>query len=681
MDTRKWKFSVRCDKLLLDGESMCITGSEPSLGKWQVQRVVPLPSPSSPSEPWEIELPISANKITYYRYCVCYFVENEDKKEPTVVVREWETDLTPRKISSKNIEYINETFGHFSRQPECNTRQSGWLTQETYVEFKLQGDAVVLWKKKHLNKTHFVKVSGIETINCNHVSSFDFEESIDVYSDQRHTNKAWPIIEVAELNADKCVPRPQSQFGVPYISGNFISIQAYVLSLPTVAFLVDFYVNDSPKLVHDILPKHVGSCYVMPDQLKSTEGKISLPIVSRGFQPIGQFNASYLVVKPLKDIQCDFAVSFATYWKSIWKGLDVGHRGSGNSFSNLKDCASIRENSIASLRNAFDHGADMVEFDVQLSKDLIPVIYHDFVLYTTVMHKKKPNEKFLVEMPLKNLTLEELHKYKIHNKHEKDSGLKEFLEDEDHEAFPTLEKALNVIREDGGFNIEVKWDIELKDGKRENNSAFEINLFADTVIKTVLANGKSRPIVFSSFNPDICTVFRKKQNQYPVLLLTVGINTKYEQYLDARTWSIDKGSYFVEMQDILGINAMAEDIQRDPTQVQLVKSKNRVLFCWTDDKNDKETVEYLKQIGVDGVIFDRMDENKIGESGRQNRFTLIDPTDNDNMDEEGREFLKEIIVRNKVSPPHTTGASTVSSSFSFSGLFNNASLEVSSPLS
>eukprot|EP00096_Caligus_rogercresseyi_P004256 TRINITY_DN1844_c0_g2_i1.p1 TRINITY_DN1844_c0_g2~~TRINITY_DN1844_c0_g2_i1.p1 ORF type:complete len:439 (+),score=88.82 TRINITY_DN1844_c0_g2_i1:1285-2601(+) len=431
-------------------------------------------------------------------------------------------------------------------------------------------------------------------------------------------------------------------------------------------------------------PKHIGSCYVMPDQLKSTEGKICVPIVSRGFQPIGQFNASYLIIHPLKSVQCDFAVSFATYWKSIWKGLDVGHRGSGNSFSNLHGCSSIRENSIASLRNAFDHGADMVEFDVQLSKDLIPVIYHDFVLYTTVMHKKKSDEKFLVEMPLKNLTLEELQKYKIHNKHEKDSGLKEFLDDEDHEAFPSLEKALNVIREDGGFNIEVKWDMELQDGERENHSAFEINLFADTVIKTVLTHGKSRPIVFSSFNPDICTVFRKKQNQYPVLLLTVGINTKYDQYRDARTWNIKNGSYYVEMQDILGINAMAEDIQRDPAQIQLVKSKNRVLFCWTDDKSDKKTVEHLKSVGVDGVIFDRMDENKIGESRSRNRFTFVAPPEEE-MDEDGREFLKENIERNRVSPKHNGSSSTgedqdllpSTSSRSFSGLFSNESVEVS----
>ena len=43
----------------------------------------------------------------------------------------------------------------------------------------------------------------------------------------------------------------------------------------------------------------------------------------------------------------------------------------------------MRENTIASLKYAHAHGADMVEFDVQLSKDKIPVIYHDFELCTS----------------------------------------------------------------------------------------------------------------------------------------------------------------------------------------------------------------------------------------------------------------------------------------------------------
>ena len=37
--------------------------------------------------------------------------------------------------------------------------------------------------------------------------------------------------------------------------------------------------------------------------------------------------------------------------------------------------------------------------------------------------------------------------------------------------------------------------------------------------------------------------------------------------------------------------------------------QNLVLFSWTDHRNDKETVQYLKELGVDGIIYDRMDQN------------------------------------------------------------------------
>ena len=74
------------------------------------------------------------------------------------------------------------------------------------------------------------------------------------------------------------------------------------------------------------------------------------------------------------------------------------------------------------------------------------------------------------------------------------------------QPFPTLEKALQVVDSHAGFNIELKWDMELADGRRESHNAFELNLFVDTILQTVLAHGNKRKIVFSSFNPDICTV-------------------------------------------------------------------------------------------------------------------------------------------------------------------------------
>ena len=46
-----------------------------------------------------------------------------------------------------------------------------------------------------------------------------------------------------------------------------------------------------------------------------------------------------------------------------------------------------------------------------------------------------------------------------------------------------------------------------------------------------------------------------KQNRFPVLLLTQGRNSKYEDYRDPRTWTITNGIWFAKMAGLLGIKA------------------------------------------------------------------------------------------------------------------------------
>ncbi len=57
--------------------------------------------------------------------------------------------------------------------------------------------------------------------------------------------------------------------------------------------------------------------------------------------------------------------------------LIIGHRGAAGEKP---------ENSLAALQHAIDHGADMVEFDVRVTKDKHVILAHDFHLYRS--HKK-----------------------------------------------------------------------------------------------------------------------------------------------------------------------------------------------------------------------------------------------------------------------------------------------------
>ena len=143
-------------------------------------------------------------------------------------------------------------------------------------------------------------------------------------------------------------------------------------------------------------------------------GKAIVPVTSVKHRALGQLEIEYVIIKPLTTFNCDMKVSYARHWKNSRHGLDVGHRGLGTSFkSETKNCSEVRENTIASLKTAASHGADFVEFDVQLSKDFIPVVYHDFHVCISLKKKKDLDEMDVLELPVKDLTLEQLHCLKV----------------------------------------------------------------------------------------------------------------------------------------------------------------------------------------------------------------------------------------------------------------------------
>jgi glycerophosphoryl diester phosphodiesterase len=81
----------------------------------------------------------------------------------------------------------------------------------------------------------------------------------------------------------------------------------------------------------------------------------------------------------------------------------------GSSFSHGIPNAIVAENTIASFERAFCHGVDMIEFDVMLTKDMVPIIYHDFATFVSAArHSGSNGSNVLVKIPVQDLTLNEL---------------------------------------------------------------------------------------------------------------------------------------------------------------------------------------------------------------------------------------------------------------------------------
>ena len=156
----------------------------------------------------------------------------------------------------------------------------------------------------------------------------------------------------------------------------------------------------------------------------------------------------------------------------------------------------VRENTLASFKGAFQLGFDFVEFDVQLSKDKIPVVYHDFQVAITLKRKVQQAELFVV--PVKDLTLPQLQSLKIHHASETDVTKVEEELDDDEQAgqenfsslFPTLQELFEQLDPHLGFNVEIKYAMEYRQGGSEQNYYFERNEYIDCILRCLIAHGK-----------------------------------------------------------------------------------------------------------------------------------------------------------------------------------------------
>lgn len=81
-------------------------------------------------------------------------------------------------------------------------------------------------------------------------------------------------------------------------------------------------------------------------------------------------------------------------------------------FLRINSNARVRENTISSFKSAVLNGAHLIEFDVQLTNDLIPIVYHDQNVLLEVQTKMEKQIKKMI-FPFHKLTYEELKDFKV----------------------------------------------------------------------------------------------------------------------------------------------------------------------------------------------------------------------------------------------------------------------------
>ncbi|KAI0602327.1 glycerophosphodiester phosphodiesterase GDE1 [Biscogniauxia sp. FL1348] len=413
----------------------------------------------------------------------------------------------------------------------------------------------------------------------------------------------------------------------------------------------------SVKLLFDIVPTYsgneknkIGRAVALLSSVRPTlgtkrmnlQGDVCVPIMGANLEVIGAVNFNFLIITPFSHPNMEVNEQ-QTYWKKLSSTMVFGHRGLGKNFLSNKSLQ-LGENTVSSFIAAANLGAHYVEFDVQLTKDHVPVIYHDFLVSETG-----------IDAPVHTLTLEQfLHINRDTNgrarKHSPERRRNDVNGNGNHDVTPrhrslsvdlakdakdslnermkytlnfkktgykantrgnfvqapfaTLEELFKKVPENVGFNIEMKYPMLLESEKEDMDTyAIELNSFCDTVLTKVYDMAKNRHIIFSSFNPDICLCLSFKQPSIPIMFLT---DAGSEEVSDIRASSLQEAIRFASRWNLLGIVSQAAPFVNSPRLVKVVKQSGLVCVSYGTQNNDPILVQRQVKEGIDAVIVDNV---------------------------------------------------------------------------
>jgi glycerophosphoryl diester phosphodiesterase len=268
--------------------------------------------------------------------------------------------------------------------------------------------------------------------------------------------------------------------------------------------------------------------------------------------------------------------------------FSIGHRGSG---SNQVSKAFL-ENSMGAFEAAGCAGADFVEFDIQATKDGVPVVFHDL-------------EGIVQSVPIENFA--PAHEMKPDGSYR--YAIRQFTEAEfkktgyntDYKsARVSFAEMLQTLPENLGFDIEIKFPSPAKFGK--TIPYMNMNHLVDSVLDVMLRYGGERKMFFSSFDPFVVAMIRLKQRYWPVMQL-MNIRKKW----GLLQIMVDRVTSIAALHKVIGVSGFVFDSRALLQKQDLVKNltdQGFLISTYGVPNNTREGIVEQLKLGVRGICTD-----------------------------------------------------------------------------
>ena len=278
-----------------------------------------------------------------------------------------------------------------------------------------------------------------------------------------------------------------------------------------------------------------------------------------------------------------------------------GHRGARGD---------LPENTLESFKYLFDNNINAYETDILISKDLIPVITHDFRLEPSFTKDSKGNWIEDENIKIFDLTYEELLKFDVGSINKLSRYGRRFVNQKplENQRIPKLSELLDLSSKNKSENLLI--NLEIKSTPDEENLTPAPEDTVKLVVNEINLSNLKDKIIVSSFDWRTLTEIK---NQYPE------ISRAYLTYQQVRGMKIKKTIYnrspwmsflpFYEDHELPKIiksqgGKAWHPYRKDITKklVDISHQENLPVNVWTVN----EDYEMLKMIeyGVDGIMTD-----------------------------------------------------------------------------
>ncbi|KAI9795247.1 MAG: Glycerophosphocholine phosphodiesterase [Candelina submexicana] len=370
----------------------------------------------------------------------------------------------------------------------------------------------------------------------------------------------------------------------------------------------------------------------------------TIPILQNGLMTcIAAVTFSVLMITPFK-LPNPLPRSSPGFWEERGSYPVVGHRGSGANSTAHTDLQ-IGENTFQSFLTAIDRGACCVEFDVQLTKDYYPVIYHDFhvketggdiPLYGLTLdqfqhlsrsqaprsdllslgeqrHLERSNPNGKPRSKPRSQSVNEYDDYRSQDLLERIRYTEEGLRGNFRgnlrgcsiqEPSTILEQLLTDLPSSVAFDLEIKYPMlwEAQDRNMEF-SAIELNFYIDTILSIIFQCCGDRNITLSSFSPEVCIALACKQQTFPILMINKAGSVPVT---DVRAGSLRGAVEFATAWDLDGVVVIADPFVMCPRLLTYTKDSGLVVSSYGDLNNDVECALIQVEAGLDAIITDKV---------------------------------------------------------------------------